>query len=97
SVALANTIEVQSLSGRTVGLIVLPLHPIRVAWHIAYDNLVLYAAFEENLKGSLAAGKLADYVVLEKNIFEIPASEIRQVNVLRTVVGGKVVFEKAAR
>ncbi|MCS6973971.1 MAG: amidohydrolase [Cyclobacteriaceae bacterium] len=62
----------------------------------AYTIHAAYAAFEENLKGSLAAGKLADYVVLEKNIFEIPASEIRQVNVLRTVVGGKVVFEKAA-
>jgi DNA phosphorothioation-dependent restriction protein DptH len=47
SLALANTVEVQSLSGRTIGLIVLPSHPLRVAWHVAYDNLVLYSAFEE--------------------------------------------------
>jgi hypothetical protein len=47
--ALANTVEVQSLSGRTIGLIVLPSHPLRVAWHVAYDNLVLYAAFEDHL------------------------------------------------
>ena len=33
--ALAHTVEVQSLSGRTVGLIVLPSHPLRVAWHVA--------------------------------------------------------------
>ncbi|MDA1276763.1 MAG: hypothetical protein O2960_22325 [Verrucomicrobia bacterium] len=45
--ALANTVEIQSLSGRTIGLIVLPSHPLRVAWHAAYDNLVLHAAFEE--------------------------------------------------
>jgi len=49
SLALANTVEVQSLSGRTIGLIVLPSHPVRVAWHVAYDNLVLYAAFEQNI------------------------------------------------
>ena len=47
-VVLANTVEVQSLSGRTIGLIVLPSHPLRVAWHVAFDNLVLHAAFEQN-------------------------------------------------
>ena len=47
SLALCNTIEVQSLSGRTIGLIVLPAHPLRVAWHAAYDNLVLHAAFDQ--------------------------------------------------
>jgi DNA polymerase III delta prime subunit len=47
--ALANTVEVQSLSSRTIGLIVLPSHPLRVAWHAAYDNLVIHAAFEQRL------------------------------------------------
>lgn len=47
--ALANTVEVQSLSGRTIGLIVLPAHALRVGWHVAYDNLVLYSAFEGKL------------------------------------------------
>jgi DNA polymerase III delta prime subunit len=45
--ALANTVEIQSLSGRTIGLIVIPSHPIRVAWHVAYDNLALHTAFEQ--------------------------------------------------
>ncbi len=45
-ITLGNTVEVQSLSGRTIGLVVLPSHPIRVAWHVAYDNLLLHAAFE---------------------------------------------------
>ena len=47
SLALCHTVEVQSLSGRTIGLIVLPSHPMRVAWQAAYDNLVLHAAFDE--------------------------------------------------
>ena len=47
SLALCHTVEVQSLSGRTIGLIVLPSHPLRVAWQAAYDNLALYAAFEQ--------------------------------------------------
>ena len=44
--AIAHTIEVQSLSGRTIGLVVLPAHPLRVAWFAAYDNLVLHTAFK---------------------------------------------------
>ncbi len=48
--ALCHTVEVQSLSGWTIGLIVLPTHPLRVAWHAAYDNLVLHAAYEEGQK-----------------------------------------------
>jgi DNA phosphorothioation-dependent restriction protein DptH len=48
--ALTNTVEVQSLSGRTIGLIVLPSHPLRVAWHVAYDNLILHAAFDQNTR-----------------------------------------------
>jgi DNA phosphorothioation-dependent restriction protein DptH len=45
--ALANTLEIQALSGRTIGIIVLPTHPLRVSWHAGYDNLLLYAAFQE--------------------------------------------------
>ena len=47
SLAICNTVEVQSLSGRTIGLIVLPTHPLRVAWLAAYDNLLLHAVFEQ--------------------------------------------------
>ena len=45
--ALCNTVEVQSLSRRTIGLIVLPAHPLRVAWLAAYDNLLLHAVYDE--------------------------------------------------
>lgn len=47
ALAICNTVEVLSLSGRTVGLIVLPAHPLRVAWLAAYDNLLLHAVFEQ--------------------------------------------------
>ena len=50
ALALAQTVEVQSQSGDLVGLIVLPAHPLRVAWHCAYDNLALHAVFEEGGK-----------------------------------------------
>lgn len=48
-VALTDTIEVQSLAGETIGLIVLPGHPLRVAWHVAYDQLVRHLRFNSEL------------------------------------------------
>ena len=48
--ALAQTVEVRSQAGSLLGLIVLPAHPLRMAWHAAYDNLVLHASHEEELK-----------------------------------------------
>ncbi len=53
-----------------------------------------YAAFEENIKGSLERGKLADMVVLDKNIFEIKPEEIQNTNVVMTILGGKIIYEK---
>ena len=53
SLALCNTVEVRSLAGRMIGLIVLPMHPLRVAWHAAYDNLVFHAAFEQSQKAKV--------------------------------------------
>lgn len=44
---LVNTVEIQSLSGRTIGLIVLPSHPLRAAWHVSYDTLVLHTRFQQ--------------------------------------------------
>ncbi|HET9277112.1 MAG TPA: amidohydrolase family protein, partial [Flavitalea sp.] len=59
-----------------------------------YTVNAAYASFEENLKGSLEKGKLADFVVLERNILSIPPEEIRDVKVLLTVVGGKEAFKR---
>jgi predicted amidohydrolase YtcJ len=59
----------------------------------SYTLDAAYAAFEENEKGSLAAGKLADIVVLSKDIMTIPAEEIPQAKVLYTIVGGKIRYQ----
>lgn len=47
---------------------------------------------EEALKGSIEPGKLADFVVISRDIRKIPAEEIRGLVVLKTIVGGKVVY-----
>lgn len=50
--ALINTLEVKSVSDKTIGLIVLPSHPLMIAWHSAYDHLLAYFSYdhEPNLK-----------------------------------------------
>lgn len=58
----------------------------------AYTINGAYASFEESIKGSLEPGKLADFVILDKDITAIDPVEIWSVNVLRTVVGGKSVY-----
>jgi predicted amidohydrolase YtcJ len=61
----------------------------------AYTANAAYASFDEDQKGVLSAGRLADFVMLGRNIFEIPPEEIKDVPVLMTVVGGRKVFEAA--
>jgi len=52
-----------------------------------------YNSHEENSKGSIAPGKLADYVVLAENPYSIPVDRIKDIKIVRTVVGGKMVYE----
>jgi predicted amidohydrolase YtcJ len=53
-----------------------------------------YAAFEEETRGSLKAGKYADMVVLSKDLLSVPEAGIPGVEVRYTIVGGKVRFAK---
>ncbi len=53
-----------------------------------------YAAFEEDIKGSITPGKLADFAVLSKDIMTIPPPEILETEVLMTFLGGKIVYQK---
>ena len=53
-----------------------------------------YAEIQENVKGSIKVGKLADLVVLDKNLFEIEPKEILDTKVEMTIMGGKIVFER---
>lgn len=51
-----------------------------------------YAAFEENIKGSIEPGKFADFVVLDENLLKIAPEKIRSVKVEMTILGGKTVY-----
>jgi len=50
------------------------------------------AAFEENEKGSLEPGKSANFVVFEEDIMEIPEKDIPETKVLKTFIGGELVY-----
>ena len=59
----------------------------------AYTANAAYASFDESRKGILSKGWLADFVMLDRNIFEIPPEEIGAVRVRMTAVGGRPVFD----
>jgi predicted amidohydrolase YtcJ len=62
----------------------------------AYTMGSAYAEFQEKEKGSITAGKLADMVLLSDDIFSIAPAKIRDVKVVETIVGGKVVWDANA-
>ncbi|MGA8554228.1 MAG: amidohydrolase family protein [Candidatus Acidiferrales bacterium] len=59
----------------------------------AYTMGSAYAEFQENEKGSITPGKLADMVLLSEDIFSLDPPKIRDVKVLKTFVGGKLVWD----
>jgi predicted amidohydrolase YtcJ len=61
-----------------------------LAMHTKYGA---YLTFEENSKGTLAPGKLADLAVLSQNPLAVPKEKIIDTKVLMTVVGGEVVYQ----
>lgn len=71
----------------------------RLTMHQAVEYYTLgsaYAEFAEQRKGSITEGKLADLVVLSRNIFEVAPREILETRPVLTVVGGKPVYDAAA-
>jgi len=60
----------------------------------AYTSTAARAGFAEKQKGSLAVGKLADFVVLSRDVLSIPPGEIRDARVDATVVGGRIVYSR---
>ena len=60
----------------------------------SYTSWAAYGAFEEHIKGSIQQGKLADFIVIDRDIMTCPESEIKDIQVLRTVVGGETVYTK---
>jgi predicted amidohydrolase YtcJ len=60
----------------------------------AYTSGAAYAEFEEGKKGELKAGEYADFIILSNDLTKVPPSDYVKTEVLRTVVGGRTVYEK---
>ncbi|HEC87379.1 MAG TPA: amidohydrolase [Thermoplasmatales archaeon] len=82
------------------GICYLVIHPIKDNRINVLDAVKMFTinaaktAFEEKEKGSIEVGKLADFVVLDKDPFKIKPEEIINVQVLATIVGGEIVYSK---
>ena len=63
----------------------------------SYTTNAAYGAFEEDIKGTLAIGKLADIVVLSQDVLTIDEGAIPQTEVVYTIVGGEVVYRSGGR
>ena len=64
---------------------------------IAHTRSNAYFVFQENNLGSIASGKLADLVVLDRDYLTVPADQIKDIQPVMTMVGGKIVWDSAAR
>ncbi len=60
----------------------------------AYTINNAYATFEEDIRGSLEEGKLADITIFDRNLLTIPEDEILQAEVTHTIIDGKIVYKK---
>jgi len=60
-----------------------------------YTQTAAYASFEEQMKGSIVVGKLADLALLSADPTKVPPEEIKEIKVERTIVDGRVVWEGA--
>jgi hypothetical protein len=57
-----------------------------------YTINAAYALRQEDQTGSIEVGKLADLVVLDRNLFDLPADSIHTAKVTRTLLGGRTVY-----
>jgi len=61
----------------------------------AYTSTPAYASYEEDRKGTISEGKLADLVVLSRDILSVKAEEIRATRVDLTILGGRVIYRRS--
>ena len=60
----------------------------------AYTINNAYAAFEDDIRGSIEEGKIADIAICDLNLIECNPEEILNMNILMTIVDGKIVYER---
>ena len=63
----------------------------------AYTSGSAYASFEDNIKGTLEPNKLADFVLIDRDLTRIPHEQIRDARIMMTIVGGRVVYERTGK
>lgn len=89
--ALHNAVNRKTISGRVLG------EDQRISAIDALKAITIngaYQYFEEDIKGSIEEGKLADFVVLDKNPLKVDSSAIKDIQVLETIKEGNTVFKK---
>ena len=59
----------------------------------SYTIFGAYSSFEEKIKGSIEKDKVADFVIMDKSLFKVPESEIKEIQILETYVDGKCVYK----
>jgi len=59
-----------------------------------YTINAAYAAFEEDVKGTIEVGKLADFVILDKNPMDVSKERIKEIQVMETIIRGKSVYRR---
>lgn len=62
-----------------------------------YTGNAAYASFDEDAKGTITPGKLADLVILEQDPGKVPPSKITEIRVLTTIVGGRVLHPQSPK
>src|SRR5262249_42222595 len=91
--AIQSMVTRKDLQGRVWGA----NQKIRVAEALRVCTLHgAYASFEEKLKGAITPGKLADFVILGQDPHRADPDRIKEIKVVRTVVGGRTMYPKAA-
>ena len=89
--------QYSAVTGNTLAGVLLPgQHATREEMLRMYTINSAYSCWREDQLGSIEAGKLADMVVVDRDILECADEELKEMQVLQTYVGGELVFEKSA-
>lgn len=86
-----------AVTGKMVGGTVVNTHPVtREQALIAHTRSNAYEFFRENDLGSIQPGRFADLVVIDRDYLTVPAEQIKDIQPVLTMVGGRVVYDAAA-